>query len=209
MIAGNLSIGWLAYAIATLSPGPAVFGIMNVAMVSGRLAALHFSFGVICGSFFWALSAVFGLTSLLLAYPRFLVAVKLIGGGYLLWLAWKAARSALATKPVNTGASMHADKRSCFLRGLFLHLTNPKAIVAWAAIATLAMPAGASFGFAGSLVAGCAVLGVSIFCGYALLFSTARARDLYAAGRRYIESAVAAVFGAAAIKLLLSARSAA
>ena len=94
---GSLWIAWLAYVVATLSPGPAVFGIMNVAMVSGRVAALRFSLGVICGSFFWACCAVFGLTSMLLLVPQFLLAVKLVGGTYLLWLAYKSARMALVS----------------------------------------------------------------------------------------------------------------
>ena len=70
------------------------------------------------------------------------------------------------------------------------------------------MPTVASFVFSAGLIGGCALLGATIFGGYALLFSTRRARKIYRGGRRYIESAVAAVFGAAAIKLLFSARGA-
>ncbi|AZF05351.1 L-lysine permease [Pseudomonas sp. R5-89-07] len=55
-----------------------------------------------------------------------------------------------------------------------------------------------------TILAGCAVLSVSIFCGYAIAFSTAPMILGYRRARRWIEGTLALVFGAAGFKLLCS-----
>jgi cation diffusion facilitator CzcD-associated flavoprotein CzcO len=54
------------------------------------------------------------------------------------------------------------------------------------------------------ILAGCAVLSVTIFCGYAIVFSTAPMIRGYRRARRWIEGTLALVFGAAGIRLLFS-----
>jgi hypothetical protein len=51
------------------------------------------------GSFLWAVLTAVGLTALIASYASILTAIKIAGGLYLLWLAFKAFRSATATKP--------------------------------------------------------------------------------------------------------------
>lgn len=55
-----------------------------------------------------------------------------------------------------------------------------------------------------AIVGGCAVLGVMVFGGYAMVFSTASMIALYARLRRWIEAVLSAVFAAAGFKMLLS-----
>jgi threonine/homoserine/homoserine lactone efflux protein len=54
------------------------------------------------------------------------------------------------------------------------------------------------------ILGGCLVLSVTIFCGYALVFSTASMVRLYRRARRGIEGVLALVFGFAGLRLLLS-----
>ncbi|WP_294769395.1 hypothetical protein [uncultured Rhodoferax sp.] len=62
-----------------------------------------------------------------------------------LWLAYKSGRSACqADAPPNTTtAGKDVSARALYLRGTAMHLTNPKAILSWLAIVTLALPPGA------------------------------------------------------------------
>ncbi|WP_035181489.1 LysE family transporter, partial [Achromobacter xylosoxidans] len=91
-----------------------------------------------------------------------------------------------------------------YRQGVFMHVGNPKAIMAWTAIISLGMgPDGAAHELP-AIVGGCVALGVGVFGGYALLFSTASMAALYARARRAIEGALAAVFAAAGLKLLFS-----
>lgn len=202
----NLLLAYSAYLVATASPGPSNLAIMAMAMNSGRKAALLFACGVVSGSFFWALLAAFGLSAVLATYSQALIVIKLLGGIYLLWLAAKSARSAWASVPP---ASFDVKRTTepglrVYARGLGLHITNPKAILNWVAIVSLALPPGAATSAALSVVAGCLCLSVLVFASYALAFSTATARRLYGQIWRWLEGALALMFGAAGIRLLLS-----
>ncbi|WP_380184333.1 LysE family translocator [Kalamiella sp. sgz302252] len=195
---------YLAYLLGTASPGPSNLAIMGVAMRHGRRSALALAAGVITGSMFWATLVACGLSTLLLAWSEALIVIKLVGGCYLLWLAFKAARSAarkgegsLAEKTV-AEATMGAFWR----RGVLLHLANPKAIMVWLAIISLGMHPGAPAATLPLIVGGCALLGMLVFGSYALLFSTATAGRVYFKARRLVEGTFALFFGAAGIKML-------
>ncbi len=54
------------------------------------------------------------------------------------------------------------------------------------------------------IVVGCAMFGILVFGGYALVFSTPPMARAYQKGRRWIESTLSAFFGYAGIRLLLS-----
>ena len=206
LLSPNLLLAYSAYFVATASPGPSNLAIMAMAMNSGRKAALLFALGVVSGSLLWALLAAFGLSAVLATYSQALIAIKMFGGAYLLWLASKSARAALtpASQAPVGGNRETASALRVYCRGLGLHITNPKAILAWVAIVSLALPMGAPTSAAASVVAGCLCLGGLVFGGYALVFSTATARRIYGSVRRWLEGALALVFGVAGIKLLLS-----
>lgn len=205
LLSVNVLLAYTVYLIAVASPGPSNLAIMGVAMNAGRRSALVFALGVVSGSFFWALLALLGLSAMLASYSRLLWSIKLAGGLYLLWLAVKAARSALRTAPLRQMALEHqaASDRRLYLRGLGLHLTNPKAILAWLSIISVALPQGASTPVALLVVVGCMGLGVLVFGGYALAFSTPAARHFYTSVRRWFEAGLAIVFGVAGSRLLL------
>ncbi len=198
----HFGIAFAAYIVNTASPGPSNMAIMTLAMQSGRRSALAFAAGVITGSCFWGLAATLGLASLLTRYGAALWLLKLLGGGYLAWLAFKSARQAWqAQAPVLQASATPATLPSLWLRGAAMHLTNPKAVFSWLSVVALGLPSGASTGQALQLLASCLSLGVLIFGGYALLFSTPAAHRMYGAARRWIHGVAALVFGLAAGKL--------
>lgn len=202
----SLFVVWGAYLLATASPGPSNMAILALAMRDGRGAALRFSAGVICGSLTWAVLAASGLSAVLATWAWALVAIKIAGGLYLLWLAWRSARSAWrgpqATAPADTRVA--ADGAALFRAGLLLHLTNPKAILSWLAIIALVMGDHGSPLRTAMAIAGCGLLGIAVFGGYALLFSTPAAVAVYRRISRWIDGAVAAAFAFAGVRLLTS-----
>lgn len=104
IVSANLVLACTAYLIGVASPGPSNLAIMGTAMGNGRKQALALAGGVICGSLLWGTLAAFGLASLLRSYSQALVFIKIAGGLYLLWLAWKAARAASSAQPFEHGA---------------------------------------------------------------------------------------------------------
>lgn len=197
-----------AYVIAVASPGPSTLRIMGAAMIHGRRAGLALAAGVLCGSLIWGLTAATGVTAVLTRYGEALVALKILGGLYLLFLAVKAARRALAREAAFADAARGAAAAPrlgrLFRQGLLMHLTNPKAVLGWVALVTLGLGPGAQWQDAATILAGCAVLGATIFGGYALVFSTAPMVRLYRRARRGIEGALAVAFGLAGLRLLAS-----
>jgi threonine/homoserine/homoserine lactone efflux protein len=178
---------------------------MSLAMGSGRKAAFAFALGVMTGSFSWAMLATLGLSAVLATYSQLLVAIRLAGGLYLLWLAWKSARSACTRHPPLAGLERAPEaSRRLYLRGLLLHLTNPKAILVWLSIVSLAVPAAGGASRAAPVVLGCMGIGALVFSSYAVLFSTATARRVYGSMRRWLDGSLAVVFSLAGVKLLTS-----
>ncbi|CDM60552.1 hypothetical protein LPU83_pLPU83b_0572 (plasmid) [Rhizobium favelukesii] len=85
-----------------------------------------------------------------------------------------------------------------------MHLTNPKSILAWIALVTLGLGPGASSYTVAALLGGCAILSVTIFCDYAIVFPTAPMVRFYRISRRWIEGTLAIFFGAPGVRLLFS-----
>jgi len=200
-----LLLVFVTYIMGAASPGPSNMRIMSVAMHQGRRPALMLAAGVISGSFFWGSMAATGVSAVIVQYAEALIVLKVIGGAYLLFLASKACRSALTSNERFANELSSASKASgwkLYQRGLLMHLTNPKAILSWIATMTLGLGPGATTSTVAIILAGCAVLSVTIFGGYAVVFSTAPMVRAYQKARRWIEGALAMVFAGAGLKLL-------
>lgn len=203
----HLALVFIAYIIGAASPGPSNMRIMAVAMTRGRASALMMAAGVISGSLFWGCMAATGVSALLAQFAGALVLLKIGGGLYLLYLAVKAVKSA-ATADETLARQSQANAAltgfSLYRRGLLMHIANPKALLGWVATMTLGLGSDATAGTVALILAGCAVLSVTIFGGYALMFSTEVMIGAYRRARRWIEGTLALVYGVAGIKLVLS-----
>lgn len=127
----------LAYAvalgIAAGIPGPGVTALVGRSLGTGFWATLPMLMGVVIGDLIYLTAAVLGLALLAKAFGAFFLAVKLIGAGYLLWLAWRFWRAGVAISPVRR-ANGKREALASFLFGLFVTLSNPKTIVFYMAI---------------------------------------------------------------------------
>lgn len=205
-VSANVLLAYSVYVVGTASPGPSNLAVMATAMNAGRKPALVLATGIVSGSAVWGVLAAFGLSAVLASWSGALVAMKVLGGLYLLWLAARSARSAMSSSPQADPANSPAPNGHLrtYLRGAAMHLTNPKAILVWLSIVSLALPPGAQSRDALRIVLGCVVLGLLVFCGYALVFSTAPARRVYRSLRRVFDGTLALMFGAAGVRMLLS-----
>ncbi|WP_427309258.1 LysE family translocator [Cupriavidus sp. H39] len=207
MSGSQIALVYGTYLLAIASPGPSNMAIMGAAMRDGRISALVLAAGVMTGSLFWATLAATGISAVLAAYAQALSLIKVIGGVYLLYLAFRAGRSAL--KPVSDFAGTDAGRampryRSLYRQGVLMHIGNPKAIMAWTAIMSLGLRQDAPSGTLPAIIGGCALLGVIVFGGYAIIFSTAPMIAFYTRVRRWIEGGLSALFAVAGAKLLAS-----
>jgi threonine efflux protein len=197
---------YMAYLITVLSPGPANLAIMTTAISEGRRAGLIIALGVFCGSLTWACAAALGLAALLRTYAVALEIIKILGGLYLIYLAWKAYKSARRPDTDFTlgEAKTRRTARQLWLRGYAIHITNPKAIFGWLAVISLGLPENAPPSAVMLIVSIFSTSSFIIFTGYAVLFSTRHALRVYRSARRWIEATMAIFYSLAGIKLLTS-----
>ncbi|WP_105425781.1 LysE family translocator [Neorhizobium tomejilense] len=197
---------YVAYVINVASPGPANFAIIGTSISQGRRAGLITALGIASGSLTWATAAALGLAALLRNYAIALEIMKVLGGIYLIYLAWKAYKSArLPDSKVALGnARTNYTARQLWLRGYAVHVTNPKAIFAWLAIISLGLPDNAPTSAILLIIAVCMSSSLLIFTAYAMVFSTSHALRGYKAARRWIEGTMAVFYSVAGLKLLTS-----
>lgn len=200
----HLLIVYLAYLMAVASPGPSTMAIMGAAMGQRRASAIALALGVVSGSMFWGVLAAPGLSTVLAAWVPAIFAIKICGGLYLLWLAWKSAKSALTPTLQRVDAISGTSNLRLYRNGLLLHLTNPKAILGWIAIMSLGVGPDSPPRTMAAVLGGCAALSLLVNLGYAMLFSTSFMSGIWYKCRRSTEAALAAIFGYAGIRLLLS-----
>jgi amino acid exporter len=202
----NIILAYTACLLGTVSPGPNVMTVIGTSMSAGRKSGIALAFGVASGAFLWASLSALGLTALLAAYAWTLTVLKIAGGLYLIWLGYKAIRSAMSKHDLEA-RTLDGGQRTLagyYLRGLTVQMTNPKAILAWIAIMALGLQANAPWWVAAVIVVGTFPIVLAVHCGYALAFSTAVMVRLYSNARRSIQGVLGAFYTVAGLKLLTS-----
>ena len=127
---------WLIYLLAatglSLSPGPNGLLALTHGALHGRRKALFTIFGGALGFVVVIALSMFGIGALLKASLHWLTVLQWVGGAYLVWLGiqvWRSPPIGLDLPdgmPPRSGASM-------FRQGALSALTNPKALLFFAA----------------------------------------------------------------------------
>lgn len=196
----SLALVYSAFFLAVASPGPSNLAVMATSMERGRRAGMTLALGVTTGSLTWGILAAIGVSTVIVAHPGALYAIKVVGGVYLLYLAWRSARSAMQVDMPPPKATVSGHR--IYLRGYLMHLTNPKAILSWTAIIALGLRPETPVVVVYAIIIGCLLISLLINQGYALLFSTASMIAGYRRIRRRAEACLAAFFTFASFKLL-------
>lgn len=140
-LAAFLAVAML-HLMAAISPGPAVLMAARTGVTEGLRTGAFLAAGIGLGGVIWAAAALFGLNIVFQAAPALLWALKLLGGAYLLWMAWGMWRD--AAKPLDIGQESRLPRSaaSAFRLGLFTQLANPKPAVLFSAIFIGTVPPG-------------------------------------------------------------------
>lgn len=121
-----------AYSVACfvlfVTPGPDMSLFLARTLAGGRWAGIASITGASLGCVVHALAAAFGISALIAASPTAFLALKIVGAGYLAWLAVDAVRngSALSVRAEPRGA---ADFWRTLGLGLMVNLSNPKVVL--------------------------------------------------------------------------------
>lgn len=202
----GILLAYSIFAVGIFSPGPNILTVIGTSMSVGRTSGIALALGVAVGSLTWAVLTVIGLSALLSAYASALLLIKIFGGCYLLWLAYKAFRSAASSHDIEAMEMAGGERTPVgyMLRGYIVQMTNPKAALSWIAIISLGLQQGAPFWVGAVIVGGTFILSVVTHVIYAVAFSTPAMVRIYAKARRRIQVVLGVFFTVAGIKLLSS-----
>ena len=177
-LAGFLAVAFL-HLLAVISPGPAVIMAAKTGVSEGLRTGVFLAIGLALGAVIWAFAALFGLGVVFAAAPRLLFALKLLGAGYLLWLAYGFWRD--ADKPLPLGDTGKAARTpfGAFRLGVFTQLTNPKPAILFSAIFLGTVPPTTPLWVYGALLTVVFINEVAWNTFVARIFSLARTRTAY------------------------------
>jgi threonine/homoserine/homoserine lactone efflux protein len=190
----------LGFTIAA-AVGPISLLVIRRTLAEGRLVGLVSGMGVATADATYGAIAAFGLTAvtdLLVDWRR---ALGIIGGVFLLWLAWQTFTA------VPREAAVDSERRrglpGAYLSTLGLTLTNPMTILSFAALFV-------GLGVTGGDAAGATLLTLGVFAGSALwwvvlttVVAAFRSR-LSTTGMRRVNMASGVLIGAFAIVAIVS-----
>lgn len=196
---------YFVHLAAAMSPGPAVLLAARTALREGLARAIYLSIGLGTGAVIWAVAALFGLAFLFQIAPRVLIVFKIIGAGYLLYIAYKIWKH--APKPMVTEMPQGKENLSplgLMRLGLVTQLANPKPALFFGTVFLTFMPADApAWAYA--------VVLLIVFvndCGWAIIvsriFSLERTRRAYMSLKTIFDRVFGGLLAALSAKLVLS-----
>ncbi len=116
----------LVYALVTsITPGPNNFMLLASGVNFGFARTIPHMLGIGIGFLVLLLAVGFGLGAVLTAFPALHTGLKIAGGAYLLYLAWKIAMS----RSIGANADSTKARPMSFLEAAAFQWVNPKAWV--------------------------------------------------------------------------------
>ncbi len=201
----TLGVFFLASLALALAPGPDILFVLTQAALHGPGAGWRVTLGLCTGLLGHTLAVALGVAVLFQTSAFAFGALRAVGAGYLVFLAWQELRAFRRAAEPEAGAP-ELRARSLYARGIVMNLTNPKVSLFFLAfLPQFADPA------RGSLAAQLVQLGGVFIVATALVFGTVAAFAGTIGGwlrrspgvQRALHAIAAAIFLSLAVALLV------
>lgn len=192
-----------AIAIGAISPGPSFVLVSRIAVSRSRRDAVVAAIGMGLGGVIFAVLALIGLTALLMQVGWLYLTLKIAGGFYLLYLAyriWRGAGDAIGTEASEMRSGSLIGHDVWF--GLATQLSNPKTAVVYASIFAALLPAAPETWLFMAIPPAIFCVETGWYCVVAIVFSSRRPRTLYLRCKLWIDRAAGAVMAGLGLRLL-------
>ncbi|AWL28235.1 LysE family translocator [Acinetobacter defluvii] len=130
----------LALMLGAISPGPAFIYVAKNSIAISRKHGLFTALGTGTGAAIFGFLAVIGLQAVLLAVPSAYLALKICGGLYLLYLAYKIIKHAKEPIEQVSATARVMSFAQAYRLGLITQLSNPKIAIILASVFTALLP---------------------------------------------------------------------
>lgn len=122
--ASTLATFFAASILLALAPGPDNIFVLTQSALRGKDAGLMVTIGLCTGLIVHTTAVAFGVAVVFQASAVAFTVLKLIGAGYLLYLAWQIFRASAAK--INSKFSTRLSFGKLYRRGIIMNVTNPK-----------------------------------------------------------------------------------
>lgn len=187
----------IVLAVAYAAPGPTVAALVARVLARGTTGAPAFCAGLLASDITWLTAAVLGLAVLAETVQPLFLAIKYLGAGYLLYLAWK-----LWTAPATQASAPAASSEGIrlFLGGLAVGSGNPKTMLFYLSLLPTLLPLEAISAWDYLLlVATQCVVYASVLAAYVLLAARASRAFTSARAMRHVHRVTGTVMAGAAV----------
>lgn len=127
--------------VAQLSPGPDVLLVAKSSASTTRANTVKIILGISAGVVVWVALTLLGFTVLLEQWPWIQQVLMLIGGLFLAKMGYAMLRGGIATLKQNTNLDgvIEQPPKNYFLLGLYTNLANPKIVIYFSSVFSLAL----------------------------------------------------------------------
>lgn len=119
-----LLVFFLVSAALAITPGPDNLFVLTQAALNGRRAGLLITIGLCTGLIAHTSAVAMGVAALFQTSAIAFTVLKILGAGYLLYLAWWAFKS--TSTSVETSNKRKLSPFQLYQRGIIMNITNPK-----------------------------------------------------------------------------------
>jgi len=207
---GPIGLILLALLAGVVSPGPSFVQVARIAVSRSRADGLAAAVGMGLGALVFAMLALAGLQALLAALPGVYMALKIVGGLYLMWMAfniWRGARQPLEMGAAGDGVAQQTVWKS-FRLGLVTQLSNPKIVVVYSSVFAALLPAQFPLPAALLVLAGVLVMETGWYAVVALVLSSSVPRAAYLRSKLVVDRVAAGAMGLLGLRLVATAHAA-
>lgn len=120
----TISAFFLASALLAIVPGPDNVFVLTQSALHGKLSGLVVVFGLCTGLLVHTGAVAFGVAVLFQASALAFTLLKVIGAGYLLYLAWQILRA--SPEQIHMNNNSQRSLATLYRRGIIMNVTNPK-----------------------------------------------------------------------------------
>jgi threonine/homoserine/homoserine lactone efflux protein len=195
-----------ALLLGAISPGPSFVFVVRTAVAQSRTEGLAAALGMGVGAMVYGALAVLGLRTLMQDGGLLFTALKVAGGLYLVYLAWKIWSHAADPITVEDGVAPAANPRKAFTFGLLTQLSNPKIVAVFGAVFAALLPANPEPWLYWALPPLIFLQETLWYSIVAIAFSATKPRAIYLSAKLWVDRAAAAFIGILGIRLIVEAR---
>jgi len=193
-----------ALAVGAISPGPSFVFVVRTSLALSRRDGIAAALGMGVGGVIFAALALLGLRAVLTQIAWLYAALRLAGGLYLLYLAFRLWRGAAEPIVVPGTADRRAPGRLRSLGlGLATQLSNPKTAIVYGSIFAALLPPAPPAWVVVALPPAVMLIETGWYAIVAAAFSSERPRAAYLRGKHWIDRAAGAVMGALGLRLVI------